>query len=204
MQRSNSAFYAVSIIVIIILASFYFSWKMMIPKYKKNKVELKKLEQEIISANAKLESLRTAKKDIDDVGPIFDQIFVAMPKDKDEPNIISEVEAIVNVNHLTLPGIQISENAGSTSGEASQTGTQGSSTGLISFTVNGSFEDIGKLTKSLESDLKFMNIKVLTLSSGTQGLTAAYQIEVYRSQGTSLLLGNTQSATAGLTTEGGL
>lgn len=173
MQRSNSSFYVVSLIVIISVASFFVSWKMLIPKYHQNKTNLKTLEQEIGAASAKLESLKVAKQDIDALGPIFDQMFVAIPKDKDEANIISEIEAMATVNQLAVPGIQI------TDGEGDDTAGK---TVMIAFNVNGSFENITKLTNALENDLKFMNIKNLTLSSSADGLSASYQIEAYKAQ----------------------
>lgn len=203
MQRSNSSFYVITLIVVFVFASFFFSWKVVIPEYQKNKLELKKLEQEIVSANAKLESLRVAKKDIDDLGPIFDQLFVAMPKDKDESNVISEIEAIAYTNNLVVPGIQIADAASSTeSGKASAI--------QISFNVSGSFESIGKMTKALEDDLKFMNIKNIALSSGDSGLSASYQIEAYKSGAVASLsaeaggLSSTETSDTLSTTEGGL
>ena len=174
MQRSNSSFYVISMIVIFVLASFFYSWKVIIPEYQKNKTELKKLDQEIVSANAKLESLRVAKKDIDELGPIFDQLFVAMPKDKDEANVISEIEAIAFINNLVVPSIQIADSS-------SAKGSANVSAITISFNVNGSFESIDKMTKALENDLKFMNIKSVSLSLSETGLSASYQIEAYKS-----------------------
>jgi len=173
MQRINSTFYVISLIVIFVFASFFYSWKVIIPEYQKNKTDLRTLEQEIMSANTKLESLKVAQGDIADLGPTFDQLFVAMSKDKDEPNTISEIEAIAFANKLVVPSIQITD--GSPSEELSS-----ASAVLISFNVNGSFDDINKMTKALEDDLKFMNIKNISLSSGDTGLLASYQIEAYR------------------------
>ncbi len=189
-------------IVIVVLASFFYSWKVIIPEYQKNKLDLKKLEQEIVSANTKLESLRVAKKDIDDLGPIVNQLFVAMPKDKDEPNVISEIEAIAFVNNLIVPGIQLSE-------EGSSGGSNSVSSITISFNVDGNFESINKMTKALEDDLKFMNIKNISLSSAENGLSASYLIEAYRSGNVASLsseaiLPSTQEGEDLSTTEGGL
>lgn len=201
MQRSNSSFYVISMIVIFVVASFFYSWKVIIPEYQKNKTELKKLDQEIVSANAKLESLRVAKKDIDELGPIFDQLFVAMPKDKDESNVISEIEAIAFINNLVVPSIQIADSS-------SAKGSANVSAITISFNVNGSFESIDKMTKALENDLKFMNITSVSLSLSETGLSASYQIEAYKSGTVASLSADaiTSAETSGTasTIEGGL
>jgi Tfp pilus assembly protein PilO len=201
MQRSNSSFYVISMIVVFAVASFFYSWKVIIPEYQKNKTELKKLDQEIVSANAKLESLRVAKKDIDELGPIFDQLFVAMPKDKDEANVISEIEAIAYTNNLAVPSIQIADSS-SAKGDANVSAI------TISFNVSGSFESIDKMTKALENDLKFMNIKSVSLSLSDTGLSASYQIEAYKSGAVASLSADatTSSEISGTasTIEGGL
>jgi Tfp pilus assembly protein PilO len=188
-------------IVVFAVASFFYSWKVIIPEYQKNKTELKKLDQEIVSANAKLESLRVAKKDIDELGPIFDQLFVAMPKDKDEANVISEIEAIAYTNNLAVPSIQIADSS-SAKGDANVSAI------TISFNVSGSFESIDKMTKALENDLKFMNIKSVSLSLSDTGLSASYQIEAYKSGAVASLSADatTSSEISGTasTIEGGL
>ena len=195
MQRSNNGFYAVTLILVIAFASFFVSWKLLIPKYQKNQLRLKTLELEIVKANEKLESLRLAKKDIEDLGLIYDQMYVAMPKDTDEPNVISELEALASVNSLSIPGIQINDSA--SLGSPSEAALPGAASNAvnISFSVIGTFENISKLTKSIEEDLKFMNIKNLTLSSSSAGIAASYQIEAYKAAGAQTFSSGTASST---------
>jgi Tfp pilus assembly protein PilO len=190
MRQSSNAVYSVTMILIIVIGSFLYSWKVIIPKYQKNKLELTKLEQEVVSANAKLDSLRVAKQDIADLGLIFNQLFVAMPKDKDEPNTISEIEAMATLNKLTLPNIQISDTS-----SADTTGAA-SSTVKIAFSVTGTFENVQKLITALQKDLKFINIKSTTLSASDQGISASFQIEGYKIAQTASLLSTTASATS--------
>lgn len=179
MHRSNSSFYRVALIIVLSLASFFFSWKTIIPQYKANEIALKKVELETVSAAAKLDSLRVAKKDIEDIGPVFNQLFVAIPSDLDEPNAISEIEAIASANKLFVPSIQIVE--GGATGTTSVSPISASASAVtISFAVQGSFEDVSKMTKALENDLKFMNIASITLTPNGAGVSTSYQIEAYR------------------------
>lgn len=194
MNRTNNNFYVISLIVICVVVAFFFSWKVTIPKYQTNEINLKKLEQEIVSANAKLESLRVAKKDIEELGPVYDQLFVAIPQDTDEPNVISEIEAMASVNKLAVPSIQINDGSGADGANPNLTATAG--TVAISFNVVGGFEDISKLTKALESDLKLMNITSITITSSETGIAASYQIEAYKAQNVQSFSSNTASTSS--------
>lgn len=181
MQRSNSTTYLIIVMVIMAAASFFFSWKVLIPQYQKNETKIKELDLETQGASAKLDSLNQAKSDIASLGSVYDQILVAIPTDKDEPNTISEIEALANSNGLAVPSIQISDGGvGATTGNTTTANTSNTS-GLvtISFNVSGSYDNIAKLTSDLDKDLKFMNIKNLTITAGTNTLSASYQIEAY-------------------------
>ena len=174
-KRNSSLFYGF-IAVVMALVAFFVSWKMILPEYSQNKAKYSKLEAEVSASREKLASLRTARRSLDNLGTLVDDLFVAIPKDKDTPNLISELEAIAAKHKTYLPNIQITEGVGASS-----------NTLQISLSVKGPFEETQAFIKSLEDNLKFFNIKSVTLGSAADNQTSlALQIEAYKQVDTSL------------------
>ena len=76
MDKNNNKFYGFMILVLVV-ASFVFCWKSVIPKYQDNKQKTAQLEQDIKTAKIKLESLKTTKSDIDKMGDTVNQMLIS-------------------------------------------------------------------------------------------------------------------------------
>jgi Tfp pilus assembly protein PilO len=209
MKKSSSAFYA-GLAFLLSLAAFIYAWKFIIPSYHNNKVALATMENEIDSANKKLESLEQAKKTLDQLGDLPDQLFIAVPEDKDMPNLITELEALAKKHNIVIPSMQITDGtAASAAGGAAGTAvvqSSGQDSISISFSVTGSFDELGGLINSLEKDIRFMNIKSVSLSSAEEGgMGLSVQLEAYKRTQTVSDTGSssTTSSTTGSGTSGG-
>lgn len=202
------------IAILLTIAVIILAWKIVLPNYFSHKNNLIALESEVSAAKAKLESLDKARVDIAAVKSTADQIMVSVPKGKDEPDLISELEAIGVKNGIVIPSMDIAEASAETSGTSNTgvvaqtaaapatvsqgaenavtgTGTSGEAATaettkgapfIVSFTVNGSFENLNGFIAGLEKSVRFMNIQSFTyevLKEG-EGNSLAVQVEVYQ------------------------
>ena len=187
-KKTNSALFA-AITVIIVGASFFYTWKMIIPKYSEDRAKSASLDASIADANKKLDSLKKAQTTLTQLGDIPTQLSVAVPESKDMPNLITELEAIATKNGMIFPTIAVADNSAATATPASgTTPVAATSTGnsiTISIAAPGSFDKITSLISDLEKDIRFMNIKNVSISSSTDDkgvntMNVSLQIEAYK------------------------
>jgi Tfp pilus assembly protein PilO len=183
MQKSNSGFYAAAA-VMLAFASLFYSWKFILPEYQKTQTEISQADGEISAAKLKLDSLSTTKNNLDQLGDLVNKLFIAVPEDKDTPNILTEFEAIGVKNKLSIPSIQISD--GGTGTNAGATGAVAPTSSVVnpisvSFSVNGSFDQLSQFLTAIEKDIRFSSVKSLSYALGEEGsLSLSVQVEVYK------------------------
>lgn len=202
MKKSNSALYG-AIAFLIVVGCFVFTWKMTIPSYQTNQKEIAQRKVEIEYAKNKLDSLNTTKSNLAELGDIVNKMLVAIPGDKDAPNLITELEAIGKANNVTLPSIQISDGAaGASSGSA--TASSSSNSISVSFGATGKFEDLSNLIKALENDIRFMNIGAITMNksestdkTSSDMMSLTIQLTAFKRIDSSLSLSNTTNNLTG-------
>jgi len=199
-KNTNSVFYA-GITVVIVIASFVYTWKFIIPQYSENKAKSAQFDTDIASANKKLESLKKAQTTLTQLGDIPTQLSVSVPEDKDLPNLITELEAVAAKYNKILPTISVSDGAASSAVAGASTSTSASGNAVtISIAIPGSFEDINGFIADLEKDVRFMNIKSVSISSstdtgGASTMSVALQIEAYKRGVTAATTSSSASAT---------
>lgn len=191
-----------TVAVILTIGVLVLAWKMVLPGYFSHKANLDNLTSEVEAAKIKLESIEKSKAELSAIQPITDQLLVAVPKGPDEPDLISELEAIAIKNSIVLPAISISSELEGSTGETTVTTTAATpaSEGIegpvvaevaaepsgtpitISLSVTGSFEDLNNFITALEQSVRFMNITGLTygLNEEGGGNSLALQIEAYQ------------------------
>ncbi len=185
MKKSNSAFYA-GVTFLIVVASFLYSWKFIIPKYHENQIASTQLDSEISGADKQLESLKKAQSTLTQLGDIPHQLTLAVPEDKDMPNLITELEAVAAKYNIILPAIAVSDGSGASADAAAGTvSTVAGNTISFSFSLPGSFDDLHGLIGAFEKDIRFMNIKSVSISTstdskGASSLSVSMQIEAYK------------------------
>jgi len=192
-RKKSNSFVFVILLLFLTVGAFYYSWKYIVPSYGENRAKSASLDTDIANATKKLDSLKKAQTSLTQLGDIPTQLSVAVPEDKDMPNLITELEAVAAKYGMILPTISVSNGStATTSGTAvapvaSSSDTSGNSGNTITVAIAspGSFENITGLIAALEKDIRFMNIKSVTISSsegkaGTTGLTVALQIEAYK------------------------
>ncbi len=186
MKKSNAAatnLIAVIFTIIIVLVA----WKLIIPSYVSNSAKLKSLDSEISAAQTKLDSLDTARSDMSSLQKAYDSISVAVPNNNDEPNLITELEAIALSNGIVLPTISISASdaagSGATADSAVVDTVSGTTTAVsisISISVNGTYDQLTAFIAALEKSVKFMNIKSMNFADDPDnGLSLSLQLESY-------------------------
>lgn len=182
------------ITILIVGIAVYLSWQVIIPEYKSNKLALAETNAEINSAKNKLDSLKTARASITSLGDLVSEAFVAVPEGSDAPNLITELEAIATKNQTYIPSIQINDSS-STSASSTVTTISDNSI-LVSFSVNGSLDNLEKFLADIESDIRFMNIKSVSITSSSDMFSLALQIESYKRENSSLVETVTPATTA--------
>lgn len=183
-KKSNSAFYA-GITVLIVISSFLYTWKFIIPKFSENKSKSAQLDIDILSASKKLDSLKKAQTTLTQLGDIPTQLSVAVPEDKDMPNLITELEAVAATYKIILPAISVSDSATATTGATADPATSSPNAVTISIAAPASFAGINGLIADLEKDIRFMNIKTVSITStkddmGTVITSVSLQVEAYK------------------------
>lgn len=198
MQRNSSGFYAMAA-VLLTAASFLYAWKFVVPDYQKNLAGIERTNKEINLAKVKLESLQKTKTSLNQLGDIVDKLFLAVPADKDAPNLITELEAIAAKYETVIPSIEANDSTGLANpsvGSAAVSPAPSTNAVLISFSVQGSFENLNKMISTLESDIRFTNIKSLTfaVTPDNEETSLAIQMEVYKRGSSSSLTSSNSSA----------
>lgn len=179
MKQKNNKMLSNALAVILTVVVFLVVWKVLLPSYSDNKTKQSKLSSEVSDAQAEILSIENAKSDLSSITNTINQLLVAIPSDRDEPNLISELEAIAAKNTLVLPSIDISKDSGGTGETASAVVTTGIPLS-VSFSVTGPFANIGTFTESLEKSIKYMKIKSITMSYvDPNNISAAYSIETF-------------------------
>lgn len=191
MKRSNAGAQLI-LVFLIITASFVVSWKLIIPKYQASKQQSDQLDVDIENAKNKLDSLNTARTSLAGLGDIVNQMLVAVPSDKDSPNLITELEAIANTYSVTIPSIQISD---ATSSDTAVTSAPVASNNKISvsFSTYGTYENLNLFVSAIEKDVRFMNVDSISYTSSTDQdgkisdtMTLSLQLTTYKYIDTSL------------------
>ncbi|OQA04353.1 MAG: Pilus assembly protein, PilO [bacterium ADurb.Bin400] len=110
----------------------------------------------------------------------MEKLFVAIPSKADEPNLISELEAVAKKHQLIIPTISIS--TGDENGSASMSdGSTASPTNRVrvSFSVTGNFDSLSQFVASVEKDLRFSNIKNINIAASEDEMSLSLSIDVY-------------------------
>lgn len=197
-----------TIAVLLTIAVLVLAWKMVLPGYFNHKSNLDSLTSEVEAAKIKLESIEKSKSELSAIKPITDQMLIAVPEGVDEPDLISELEAIALKNSIILPAISINtenassetgnetitasvaapatvnstDNAANTDNTVAETASSSGKPITISFAVTGSFANLNSFVVGLEKSIRFMNIIGINygIDAETGENTMALQIEAYQ------------------------
>jgi len=190
MKKKSNASAVAFFAVIIVGGLFYYTWKFIIPTYSQNRAESVALDVSIADANKKLESLKKAQTTLTQLGDIPEKLSVSVPEDNDMPNLITELEAVAARHGMVLPSIGVSDGTALIQSTGTESAGSSASSVTISIASLGSFEDISAFMTDLENDVRFMNIKSVSIgtvtdSSGASSMSVALQIEAYKRTATS-------------------
>lgn len=178
MKPSNNKTVTVALALLLIIGLFVLSWMVFIPNYSTNKTKLNDLNTEIDAAKTKMDSLDSTKAQLTGIDDIVKQLFVAVPNDLDEEDLLPELEAIASINGLVLPSISISVGGAAQTGSSSTSNFTAGTPLSISLSVSGSFEQLQAFVAGLENSVKFMNIKTLSYTVNEQGKTVGLSLQV--------------------------
>lgn len=167
MRRDNSVFLIVSA-VFVIIASWSYCYVYGFGGYKSKVADLENIKSEVQSARDKYDSLVDTKTTIEKNQALIENALVAIPEDTDAENLISELEQITREQGLSVASFMISDSS------------ENGNTSDIGFSVKGSFEAIGSLIKSIEKDIKIMEIDSLTLSTDESDISATFGLKTFK------------------------
>lgn len=190
MKKSDNIAIMNTIAVFLTVMVVIIVWKLILPSYVDNKKQYSNLDTEIIAAENKKASLDKVKTDLSQIDSAYKAITVSISDGSDEPNLISELEAIALKNGLALPSISISADSASSATPVESDGTTiaealPATPVNISISVSGTFDQLNGLISSLEKSVKFMNIKAANFSQGEDNIALSLQIEAYSRTSTS-------------------
>ncbi|MEI6498701.1 MAG: type 4a pilus biogenesis protein PilO [bacterium] len=182
-MRRNNNNYHLLLALIVVSACFYYSQSKLVPKYREDKANLSLIQLELNAINNKKVSLQNSQTSIDELGDIVNKMLIAVPQDKDAPNLVAELEAIAIKYQVQLPSIQILDSA---TGGADGMTTESDNVIPVAITVNGTYSDIQQFIGAVEKDIRFMNIRNLTLSSIGNTVSLNLQLNAYKRSDTAL------------------
>lgn len=164
-----------AITVILAVACYLIASNLLMPKIAENTAKISALDQDIASANAKLDSIASADQSMTTLSVLVNNLLIAVPSGVNSPDLITEIESIANLNQVALPSLSPPTSIKADSSASGVSGA-GLSTDL---TVVGSFQNINSFINALETSIRFSKINNLTISSGDSGLSAAINFNVY-------------------------
>ena len=164
---NNEKFQAVCAILISI-AAIIVCWEVALPSYAKNIADRDQYQADATAAQAKLTSVNTnaTKLSASGADEIINQLKIAIPEDKDLPNLITELEAIAKNEGMFIPAPSITDGADNTV--------------AISFGISGTLQEIESFMATIQSDLRFFNIKSISMSTSKDVINMSLTIEAYK------------------------
>jgi len=164
-----------AITAILAVASYFICSDLLMPTIADNTSKITAYDQEIASANTKLDSISAADKSMTELSSVVNNLLIAVPDNVNAPDLITEIEAIASQSQVVLPSL--SPPSAAAAGGAS--GVASGKSFLTSLTVFGSFQNINTFINSLETSIRFSKINNLSLSASETGLSASITLEVY-------------------------
>jgi len=171
---SNENFQAICAILISI-AALIVCWEVALPAYAKNISDRDKYQADFEAAKLKLTSVSTNANKLSASGAseVVDQLKIAIPTDKDLPNLITELEAIAKNEGMFIPAPSIADGADNTV--------------TISFGISGTLEEIESFMTTIQKDLRFFNIKTINMSVAKDIINMSLSIEAYKRTSTAVV-----------------
>lgn len=166
-KRNNEKFQAITAIFIII-AALVACWEFSLPAYNKSIADQAKYKADIAAADIKLISVKKNEKVFKDAQTekTVNLLKIAIPEDKDLPNLITELEAIATSHGMFIPAPSIADGADNTV--------------MISFGISGTLEELTSFMKTIQKDLRFFNIKSISMSATKDIVNMSLTIEAYK------------------------
>ena len=177
MNKKDSNLLLPAITLIVAIAGFLISYKLLMPAIADNLAKISAYESDIGRAQEKLDSISTTEKSITKISDLVNNLLIAVPDSVNAPDLITEIETIAAQNQVVLPSITPPEDTDS----GSNTSASGSSGLTVNISISGPFQNIYNFISALESSIRFSKITTLTITSSEEGnLGASIAFEVYK------------------------
>jgi len=176
-NKKDSNLLLPAITLIVAIAGFLISYKLLMPAIADNLAKISAYESDIGRAQEKLDSISTTEKSITKISDLVNNLLIAVPDSVNAPDLITEIETIAAQNQVVLPSITPPEDTDS----GSNTSASGSSGLTVNISISGPFQNIYNFISALESSIRFSKITTLTITSSEEGnLGASIAFEVYK------------------------
>ena len=167
LKLNNERFQAICAIFIII-AALVVCWEYSLPAYNKSISDQTRYKADVAAADIKLASVKKNEKVFKDskTQSTIDLLKIAIPEDKDLPNLITELEAIATNHGMFIPATSITDGSDNTV--------------AISFGISGTLEELTAFMVTLQKDLRYFNIKSVSMSTSKDIINMSLSIEAYK------------------------
>jgi len=166
-KKGNENFQALCAIIIV-AAAVIVAWQVALPVYSKTITDQNKLSADLKASEKKLASVskNATVLSTTEAQDLVNMLKIAIPEDKDMANLITEIEAIAKSQGMFIPSPSITDGADNTVS--------------ISFGISGSLTEIEKFMETVQSDLRFFNIKSISMSNSNDVINMSMSIEAYK------------------------
>ncbi|MCX6808568.1 MAG: type 4a pilus biogenesis protein PilO [Candidatus Berkelbacteria bacterium] len=167
MQRqTNNWLYLYLLPAMIVIGCFWYSYAVLLPTHQTQKQKLAQINADIKDKDDQLQGYTTAKSSLNSSADTIKDLALAVPSDKDVPNLITELEKMSRKYGSVIPSIQWTD---TTTGVVN-----------ISFSISGSVSGMQSFVKDIETDLRVFNIKNMSVAASPDGISLSLQIEAYK------------------------
>ena len=171
-----------AIAFIVVICGVLFAWKsgFIMPNIAENQAKIKAFDQDIASAQAKLDSLAGAETTMTKLSDIVNNLLISVPDTVNAPDLITEVAAIASANQvaitsLTPPTVQTNQTGSANIASAS------TSSLAVTMSVNGSFSGVNNFISGIESDIRYSRMTSLNMTASQEGvISASLSFDVYK------------------------
>lgn len=138
--------------------------------------EIKRQEQLLKDKQEVIAKANQLKEDYDTYKDELKKVSYALPSGKEIPNLIVQLEALVSENGLVLESLNFVEEAKKTKGET-ELSMPYKSLG-VSLSTIGTYESFESFLKALELNIRLMDIKLISFSSGKSEVEGVFTFSV--------------------------
>ena len=126
--------------------------------------------------SARIEAVRRLFDEYGSISTLESTLKKALPSDEEIPSVINQLHGMAKASGITIESLDISLPAIKPNNQDDVIRPVGEV--QVSLTLSGNYSEIKSYLSSLETNVRVMDVKRLSLNGGTEGETLSYDIVV--------------------------